>query len=197
MEVWDKHFKRGLGGVDERRVGNTERHTWDDDKEELSIQEVWKVVRELEDGKATGEDGAPSEVWRYGGENVVESLWKMCWKIRKGEGWPEGWKQGIVVPVVKKGNGEAVEEYRGVTLKQTLYKVYAGVLSNRLKKEVEEGRMLPLSQAEFTEGMGTMDNVYVLNWLVNREIRKRNSNLVLLFVDMKAAFDSVDRVKLG
>ena len=31
----------------------------------------------------------------------------------------EDWREGIVVPVVKKGIGKRVEEYRGVTLTQT------------------------------------------------------------------------------
>lgn len=196
MEEWDSYFRGVLGGVEERRVGDTSRHAGEDREGQLSKQEVWKVVKELKDGKATGEDGVPSEVWRYGGDGVKESLWKMCWKVWEGEGWPEGWKQGIVVPVVKKGSGERVEEYRGVTLTQTAYKVYAGVLRNRLKEEVEERGMLPPSQAGFREGLGTLDNIYTLNYLINREIRRKKSNLVLLFVDLKAAFDSVDRVKL-
>ena len=29
----------------------------------------------------------------------------------EGEGWPEGWKEGVEVPVVKKGAGERVEDY--------------------------------------------------------------------------------------
>lgn len=36
---------------------------------------------------------------------MVSSLWKLCNKVWRGEGWPEGWKEGVVVPVVKKGEG--------------------------------------------------------------------------------------------
>ncbi|XP_043276027.1 uncharacterized protein [Venturia canescens] len=143
-----------------------------------------------------GEDGIPNEVLKYGGERVVNSLKRMCEKVWKGEGWPEGWKEGIVVPVVKKGQEKTVEEYRGVALTQTAYKVYVGILAERLWMEVEGKGMMPRSQAGFREGMGTMDNVYVLNYLINREITERRGKVVLLFVDLKAAFDSVDRAKL-
>lgn len=44
----------------------------------------------------------------------------------------------MIVPIVKKGEGISVEEYRGVSLTSSLYKVYATVLANRLKAEVEE-----------------------------------------------------------
>lgn len=41
--------------------------------------------------------------------------------------------------------------------------------------------------------MGTMDNIYVINYLINKRLGIRGGKLVALFVDLKAAFDSVDR----
>ena len=41
--------------------------------------------------------------------------------------------------------------------------------------------------------MGCIDNVYVLNYMINRQVGRKGKNMVILFVDMKAAFDSVDR----
>lgn len=38
-----------------------------------------------------------------------------------------------------------------------------------------------------------MENIYVLNYLINRQIGKKNGGMVVLFVDLKAVFDSVDR----
>lgn len=46
-------------------------------------------------------------------------------------------KEGVIVPILKKGGGEKVEEYRGVTLMSTLYKVYAAVLAERLREELK------------------------------------------------------------
>jgi len=42
--------------------------------------------------------------------------------VWKGEGWPEEWKEGVIILIVKKGEGRKVEEYRGITLMITLYK---------------------------------------------------------------------------
>lgn len=39
--------------------------------------------------------------------------------------------------------------------------------------------------------MSTIDNVYVLNYVINRQLREKK--VVAMFVDLKAAFDSVDR----
>lgn len=40
--------------------------------------------------------------------------------------------------------------------------------------------------------MDTIDNVYVLNYVINRQLG-REKKVVAMFVDLKAAFDSVDR----
>lgn len=54
-----------------------------------------------------------------------------------GQGWPKSWKEGKIVPIVKKGEGDTVEKYRGITLMPSAYKVYATVLAERLREEVE------------------------------------------------------------
>lgn len=74
-----------------------------------------------------------------------------------------GVEEGVVVPVVKKGDVGKVSDYRRVTRTQTAYKIYATVLAERLRKEMEGKRILPPSRLGFREGTGTMDNIYVLN----------------------------------
>lgn len=46
----------------------------------------------------------------------------------------EEWIEGDIVPIIKKGEEKNVEEYRGVTLMRTAYKVYASMLAKRLKR---------------------------------------------------------------
>lgn len=72
------------------------------------------------------------------------------------------------MPIVKKGKVDVVGEYRGVSLMTSLYRIYAAVLTERLREEVEGGGMMPENQAEFRKGRGVMDNIFVLNYLTNR-----------------------------
>lgn len=44
--------------------------------------------------------------------------------------------------------------------------------------------------------MGIIYNIYVLNYLLNRQISKKGGLLVLFFANLRAAFDSVDRSRL-
>jgi len=41
--------------------------------------------------------------------------------------------------------------------------------------------------------MGTMDQIYTLNYLVNRQLGKEKGGIIALFIDLKAAFDSLGR----
>ena len=88
-----------------------------------------------------------------------EWVWIMCNRVWKGERWPDLWKEGLVVPIVKRGKKEEVKDYRGVTLLPTLYKIYATVLLESLKKEVEEKKIILPNQTRFRKGMGVMDNI--------------------------------------
>lgn len=46
------------------------------------------------------------------------------------------------------------------------------MLTERLKEEMEEKSMVPQSQTGFRKGMEVIDNIYVLNFLVNRQLKK-------------------------
>lgn len=72
---------------------------------------------------------------------------------------------GGIVPIRKKGEGVRAEEYRGVTLMPAIYKVYVTVLAERLRSEMEDKRVLSENQTGFRKGMGTMDNIYIINYL--------------------------------
>lgn len=83
-------------------------------------------------------------------------------------------------------------DYRVITIVPSMYKIYALVLTERLRKEVEEKGMLS-NQIRFRKGKGAMDNILVLKYLINRQLKKKGGKLITLFVDLKAAFDTVSR----
>lgn len=47
----------------------------------------------------------------------------------------KGRREGVVIPIVKKGEGSVVEEYRGVTLTQTACKMYVGMLERDFERK--------------------------------------------------------------
>jgi hypothetical protein len=51
----------------------------------------------------------------YGTEEIVERLVE----VWRGEGFPVGWRQGVICPLYKKGEKNKVENYCGITLLNT------------------------------------------------------------------------------
>jgi len=119
----------------------------------------------------------------------------MCNKVWRREKWIKEWEEEIIVPIKKKGEEKKVEDYKKITL--ILYKVYTMIIGERLEKEMEGRKIVPQNQAGFRRTMGTMDNVYeYMNYLVNRQLSRDSGKLIALFIDLKTAFDSVDREML-
>lgn len=184
---------RLLGGVERRvRRGRKTRSEGEEEEEkELGWKEVKKILENLKDGKAMGMDELSNEVWKYGGERMERWAWEVCKRVWNG--WPEEWKERVIIPILKKGKGELVKEYKGVILMPSLYKVYAAVLAGSLEDDLERKRILSETQAGFRKGMGTLNQTYALNYIINRQIGRKAEKLTAVFIDLKAAFDSVDK----
>jgi len=76
----------------------------------------------------------------------------------------------------------------------TGYKIYASILNERLIEEVDN--KLQETQFGFRAGRGAIDAVYVLNYIINKELKKKGGKIFAFFADLKAAFDKIDRKKL-
>lgn len=46
----------------------------EDEEAEIDRKEIVRIVRGLKDRKTAGEDGIPNEIWKYGWEELVNSL---------------------------------------------------------------------------------------------------------------------------
>lgn len=203
-EDWKKYFMELLEGGEEdedkeerkEKKGSNERMEIWQDKEELELEEeeIGKAVVKLK--KAAGMDEIPMEAWRFGGHTIKNGLTDVLKMVWRNGVIPEDWNSSVVVPIYKKGDCEKTENYRGISLLCTAYKIYAEVLRGRLEKEVEEKKMLPENQGGFRKGRGTIDNIFILNHIVQREKRSKEGKVYAMFVDFKAAFDNVNRKKL-
>ena len=192
-EEWNNHFRTLLEGSAEKKVGvDRRREETRVDEEKVSAREIKSYFRKLKKKKAAGMDTIPNEVWIYGGEDLINNLICVIGKVWDGEEIPEDWKTAIIVPLYKKGDANKPSNYRGISLLSSGYKLYTELILGRLQKEVDEKNLLPEGQAGFRKGRSTTDNIYILNHIVQRA-KMRNKRIYSMFVDLKAAFDTVDR----
>lgn len=75
------------------------------------------------------------------------------------------------------------------------YKIYTDILRERLLKEIRELKIYNESQFGFREGRSTIDAIYVLKNACQHWMEKKGK-VYVAFLDLKAAFDNVDRGEL-
>lgn len=100
-------------------------------EEEIIREEIIEQLRKLEKEKAPGENGIENETWKLIPKEVGKVLFKLLNKIWKERGIPEDWTKGIISPLYKKGDKKGTKNYRGITLVDTAYKIYASILNER------------------------------------------------------------------
>lgn len=95
-------------------------------------------------GKAAGVDGIPMETQLYGGETVRKVIKLLKRELQKEEVISREWKMSVVVPIYKKEDSNRTENYRGISLLCTAYKVYAEVLKIRIERDCEGLNIIPV-----------------------------------------------------
>ena len=82
--------------------------------------------------------------------------------------FPQVWGNSIITPVHKKGNVTDPNNYRGISLIDSLCKVFVHILSRRLTLWCEEYNIIDESQAGFRSGYSTTDNNFILMSLIQK-----------------------------
>lgn len=204
---WFIHFQQLFSG-DTIRLDDSERETGpaivgeenDDTCAELNAAitepEVLEAIAKLKKGKACGFDGILAEMLKLVDKSAVRFFTKL-FNILFDQGiYPDEWTKAIIVPLFKKGDPNSTTNYRGVSLLSLASKCYTSVLNKRLVKWAEENKKITESQAGFRRGYSTMDHIFTLKAIVDKCFAKRGCKLYVCFVDLKLAFDSVQREPL-
>lgn len=87
-----------------------------------------------------------------------------------------GWHKEIIIAIKKKGGGGKREEYRGVTIIDTIYKVYANIATDRLVKEIEEEEVLKKGQIGYRDDRQHLRAELCYNQIYKRK-EKKNGNI--------------------
>jgi len=155
------------------------------------LNETIKAIALTREGKAPGVCGIPAEVWKYGGDKIINELHQLFQDVWTHGYVPKDWKDASIVPIFKKGSRKECGNYRGISLLSIAGKILARVLLNRLNMMIAPN-VLPESQCGFRSGRGTMDMIFCLRQTQEKCI-EQNMPLYAVFIDFTKAFDTVDR----
>jgi hypothetical protein len=96
----------------------------------------------------------------------------------------------ICYPIFKKGDRREPKNYRGISILNTCYKIYAKILNMKLQKYSEA--FMTETQNRFRKGRSCTDPTFCLKLLIEKR-REFNLETHLLFIDYEKAFDNIQR----
>ena len=196
LERWAEHFNSVLNRpsvINDEAIDRLPQVPVDETMDAIpTLDEIQKAVHLLSSGKAPGLDSIPAEVYKEGGMALTEKLHQLFQLIWQHDTVPQDFKDASIIHLYKrKGNRQACDNHRGISLLSIAGKILARVLLNRLTVHLEQG-LLPESQCGFRKARGTVDMVFAARQL-QEKCQEQNADLYSTYVDLTKAFDTVSR----
>jgi len=148
-------------------VGQVEIHTAEPLVHEPSASEVELAIDKLKSHKSPGIDQIPAELIKAESRTICLEIQKLITSIWKKEKLPEEWKESIIVPIHKKEDKTDCNNYRGISLLQTTYKILSNILLSRLipyAKEIIRGH-----QCGFRRNRLTIDHIFCIRQILEKK----------------------------
>ena len=199
LEAWRSYFETMFHSFETTVCVNKveERVVHDALDARISREEVDRALTRLKASKAPGLDGLPGGCLKLAADKIVPFLTRLFNKIYDSHSFPKSWSRSVILPLHKKGNLLNTDNYRGISLLCVMSKVFASILSSRLRKWMELEHKVCLEQAGFRTQHSTVDHIFTLYAMILKHVYgDRRGKLYVTFVDYRKAFDSVNHSKL-
>jgi len=134
---------------------------------EPSALAVELAIGKIKNHKSPGIDQIPAELIKAGGRTICSAIHKLIISIWKKEELPEEWKESIIVPIYKKGDKIDCNNYRGISLLPTTYKILPNILLSRLIPYAEE--VIGDHQCGFRRNGSTTDHIFCIRQILEKK----------------------------
>ena len=104
---------------------------------------------------------------------------------------PKSWCKDILSPILKDGDRNDPNNYRGICISSALLKILCTLLNNRIQEHCLKFNIINKNQIGFRRNHRTADHLLTLRTIVKKYVTIGKKKLFACFVDFKKAFDSV------
>ncbi|MCG8044707.1 MAG: endonuclease/exonuclease/phosphatase family protein [Candidatus Thiodiazotropha taylori] len=200
-ENWVNYFKNLLNM--EVRTENdtllqniTNQYDTNELNRQISNEEIILSIKLLHSNRSPGPDGICIEMFKHTKNEILTFLNCLFNELfEKGE-VPPDWCKNIICPLHKSGALTNPENFRGISLINSISKIYTGILTTRVQKWAEDKGVVDESQAGFRRGYSTVDNIFSLQAVIQKYLSRPRGRFYCIFIDFRRAFDSIPHNKL-
>ena len=156
---------------------------------DLTLHELFEALKTCKDS-SPGPDGIPYSVykafWNITGPIILES-WIYSVEIKK---LPRSNLESVITILPKEGKDTSdIKNWRPITLSNCDSKIITKALSNKVSKVLSS--IIDSSQTAYVPGRSVADNLRS-NFFIKKYCNQKNLESVLISLDAKKAFDSVN-----
>ena len=150
----------------------------------------------LKEGKAAGPDKVKAEVYQKLGKSQIcrEVMRENFDKVIDMKEIPNSWKKTKTRMIPKKNKPQA-KDLRPIAITNISYKLYMKKIGEDIEEHLEKNEIIKGNQIGFTNGGRTEYNHFVLQYIVEKAYKK-DEQLIVIALDFKKAFDSINRRKM-
>lgn len=160
---------------------------------EVTVEEIERDLKQMHNGKAGDQSGLVVEMIQRGSKELFQLMAMMFSENTSGRSQPpEIWKQSVIKVFFKKGDATLPDNYRAITVLRITCKVFALILSGRLKSFLDE-RQGP-DQAGFRKMYGCDGNLFVIVQLIEI-LSEYRLPLWLCAIVFRKAFDTAEELR--
>ena len=154
----------------------------------FSYEEVRAAVFQMEDNKALGPDGYPTEFYEAFWDTIKVDLMAMFMDFHNRNLLLHSLNFGIITLLPKKTNDVQIQQYIPICLLNVSFKIFTKVAVNILT-HVADNVIRP-TQSAFMPGRHILEGVVVLHKMLD-ELHRSKANRVILKLDFEKAYDNV------
>ena len=177
FQNWDKEI------TDEENKSLTERITKEHINGILNNPKLSKF-------STPGDDGIPYAVYITILDEIHKPLTELFNFWLFGGKMDSCFNKATIISLYKKGEPSDPTNWRPISLLNSDYKIYTSIINNRIKRIIP--RLIKETQTGFVNGRFIIDNITILHEI----IKKGHPDLLLIFLDIKKAFDSLNHTSI-
>ncbi|KAI0529211.1 hypothetical protein KFK09_001758 [Dendrobium nobile] len=157
---------------------------------DITREEVWNAVRSLGPNRAPGRDGISASFFKAFWDIVGEQVNLACLEFFSTGCMDQSWKETVIVLLPKIKSPNHPSNFRLISLCQTIYKIVAKILVNRIKGILP--CLISEEQAAFMHGRSISNHCMLGQEIMNKfKISTAAKGWMAMKVDMEQAYDKM------
>ena len=157
---------------------------------EISETEVMDQLNIINTNKAYGPDGIPPRILKEAKNIICKPLTQLFNKSLQMHTFPTMWKRANVLPIFKKGDKNALGNYRPISLLSIMSKIFEKIIFKHVYNHFKDNFLISIWQSGFQPSLSTVTQLTELYHEFCKTVSK-GKEIGIVFLDISKAFNRV------